>query len=80
MAPGTVVAVRLIGWPTHTGLLLEANGDAGTGRTITLVVATALLQASITARTEYTPALANVTIFMVGFWSVDVKPLGPVHK
>src|ERR1035441_4385016 len=48
--------------------------------TITLVVPAADVQPLTVAVTLYVPALADrVTPAIVGFWSLEAKPLGPVQ-
>jgi hypothetical protein len=58
---------------------LEAVGVAGAGLTMTDVVPAAEGQPFTVTVTEYVPASAVVALGRVGFWSVEVKPFGPVH-
>ena len=80
MAPATVVAVKLMVDPAHTGLLLPAVGVAGIALTITEVVPAILGHPEIVAVTLYVPAIAAVEPLIVGFCVVLVNPLGPVHE
>ena len=74
-----VDAVSVIDPPSQTGLLEDAVGVAGVGLTTTLVVPAADVQPATVTVTEYVPAFAVVAEGIVGFWSADVKPSGPVQ-
>jgi len=51
------------------------------GLTVTVVVPAALVQPLTVAVTLYVPAIAVVAEELtVGFWLVEVKPLGPVQE
>ena len=71
------VVVKLKLLPIQTGLLLEIIGVSGIGTTVTFVVAGILEQPFRVTDREYVPALTAVALLITGFWSVDVKPLGP---
>jgi len=78
-APATVLANRFSGEPAHTGLLLLAVGAIGIGFTVTLVVASALVQPLTVTVTEYVPVASVVAAAIDGFCKVEEKVLGPVH-
>jgi hypothetical protein len=65
--------------PAHNGELLPAVGATGIGLTTTATVPTALVHPEVVAVTEYVPAPALVILPILGFWLVEVKPLGPVQ-
>ena len=77
--PATAAAKRFIWLPVHTGLLLVAVGALGVRFTVTGVVAGKLLQPATLALTVYVPDAAVVAPGILGFWSVDVKPFGPIQ-
>src|SRR5262249_20010229 len=52
----------------------------GSGRTETVVEPAAEPQPATVTVTEYVPAAAAVTPGIVGFWSEDAKPFGPVQE
>jgi hypothetical protein len=79
VAPAMVLAVRLIGFPKHTGLLLPAVGAAGVGLTTTVVVPVALPQPLTVTTNEYVPAAAKVALAIVGFCNEELKVFGPVQ-
>jgi hypothetical protein len=65
--------------PTHTGPLLDAVA-AGRAFTITVVVAASLHPGAFVTVSVYIPAIAAVALVeTTGFWSVEVKPFGPVQ-
>jgi hypothetical protein len=66
--------------PVQTGLLLDGAGVDGVAFTTTFVVPAAEVQPFTVIVTLYVPASAVVTLPRVGFWRLDVKPLGPVHE
>ena len=72
VAPGIVEAVRLIEVPSHTGLLADAAGAAGTGLTVTVVTAVLLLQPAAVAFTLYVPASAGAAEAITGFCNVEL--------
>ena len=65
--------------PTQNGPPLLAVGVAGIGLTATVVLPGVEVQ-PLKSVTEYAPASAIVALARVGFWSVEVKPFGPVHR
>ena len=65
--------------PVHKGLLLLAVGVAGVGLITRVVVPAALVHPPTVIVTLYVPALAAVTLVMLGVLDVEVKPLGPVQ-
>ena len=68
VAPAIVLAVKLIGVPVQTGLLLPAVGAAGVGLTTTTVVPAGLVaQPGTVTVTEYVPASATTTPAIEGF-------------
>jgi len=71
-------AVRASVSPAQSGRLFPAAGPGGGTFTVTPVLA-ALEQPFTVAVTVYVPAAAVVTFEIVGFWSEDVYPFGPVH-
>jgi tartrate dehydratase alpha subunit/fumarate hydratase class I-like protein len=74
--------VRASGCPTQTGPPFVAVG-VGSALTTTVVVASALLVQPLEFVTvsEYTPAIDKVALEdTVGFCTLDVNPLGPVHE
>jgi hypothetical protein len=80
IAPGLVVdAVRLSVLSEQTGELLPATGIAGVWCTTTFTVPAAEVQLLIVTVTLYVPVAAVVTLVIDGFWSVLIKPFGPVH-
>jgi len=80
VAPATVLEVRFNALPTQTGVFEPATGVAGMPFTTTLVLPTRLAQPLTVAMTLYGPLAAKVGLAMVGFCSVDAKPLGPVQE
>jgi catabolite regulation protein CreA len=80
VAPATVGVERLIVFPLHTGVLLEAVGVAGVVFTTTAVVPVPLVHPLVVTVTLYVPAMATVAFVRVGFWAEDVKEDGPVHE
>ena len=79
MAPDTVEAVKLKVEPAHTGPLLPAVGAEGLAFTVAAVVPAEDVQPLTVAVTLYVPVADVVALEIVGFWSADVKLLGPVH-
>ena len=79
MAPVTVGVERFNVAPVHKGPLLEAVGVAGVGLITTIVVPAALVHPLTVIVTLYVPALATVTLVMLGVLDVEVKPPGPVQ-
>jgi hypothetical protein len=79
VAPVMIDAMRLRVEPAQIGLLLVAVGADGIELTVTLVVPGVLVQVPTVAVTEYVPDAAVVAFDIEGFWSDDVKPLGPVQ-
>ncbi len=79
VAPATRGVERFSVVPAHRGPLLDAVGVAGTGFITTVVVPATLVQPATVTVTLYVPAAAAVTLAIVGFWSVELKLLGPVH-
>src|SRR5207244_490875 len=65
--------------PTQNGPPLLAVGVAGIGLTATVVLPGVEVQ-PLKSVTEYVPASAIVALARVGFWSVEVKPFGPVQE
>src|SRR6185369_15835177 len=59
---------------------LVAVGVAGIALTTTFVLPAALVQPLTVTVTLYVPPSAVAALLRVGFWSVDVKPFGPVHE
>jgi hypothetical protein len=80
VALATVGVEREIVPPEQYGPVFDAVGVAGIGFTTTLVVPAAEVQPLTVTVTEYVPASAVVALERVGFWSNEVKPLGPVHE
>jgi len=75
--PGNPVAVKLSEPPEHTGELLP---NIGVGVTfIDTIVEAVLVHVPILTVTEYVPAVVAVTLGILGFCNVDVKPDGPVQ-
>jgi hypothetical protein len=73
-----VVGVSVIEVPPHiddTGAL-----TAGSAFTVTFVVPAALVHPFVVTVTEYAPALPAATDGMLGFWTDEVNPPGPVHE
>src|ERR1035441_139370 len=61
-------------------LLTDWMDRLETGRmTVTAVVPAAELQAATVTATLYTPAALVVALAMDGFWSVELKPFGPIQ-
>ena len=79
MAPATEGVDRFNVAPTHKGPLLLAVGVAGNGLMTTVVEPAALVHPPTVTVTLYVPALATVTLVMLGVLEVEVKPLGPVQ-
>src|SRR4029078_1775750 len=79
VAPLTVGVESEMGAPSQYGPPVEAGGVAGIALTTTFVVPAAEVQPLTVTVTEYVPASAVVAFARVGFCSVEVKPLGPVH-
>jgi hypothetical protein len=79
VAPVTAGVESEIVAPAQYGPVFEAVGVAGDGLTMTVVLPAAEVQPLTVTVTEYVPALASVA-GSVGFWSVEVKPFGPVHE
>jgi hypothetical protein len=79
VAPLTVGVFSWIVEPAQYGPPLVAVGVAGVAFTTTFVVPADDVQPLTVIMTEYVPASAVVAFARVGFWSEDVKPLGPVH-
>jgi hypothetical protein len=50
------------------------------GTTLTIVVPLADVQVALEAVTKYVPAIACVAYGIVGFCSVEAKPLGPFQE
>ena len=71
--------LRLSVAPTHKGPLLVAVGVAGNGLMTTVVEPGLLVHPLTVTVTLYVPALATVTLVMLGVLEVEVKPLGPVQ-
>ena len=67
VAPATAGVERLIVFPAHTGVLLEAVGVEGVVFTTTTVVPAPLVQPLAVTVTLYVPAIAVVALVMVGF-------------
>ena len=61
------MAVRFNVEPAHIGLLLPNVGAAGTGLTVTAMVACELVQPAADAVTEYVPEAAVVAPTIEGF-------------
>ena len=82
VAPVNPEAVRFSVLPEQSGLLLLKVGAAGCVVIDTVVVDAYEGQpfAVVMVVQEYTPAAAPVTLVMVGFCCVLVKPFGPVHE
>lgn len=66
--------------PIHTGELLVGAGVAGVALMVTAVVPAAEVHPPTVTVTLYVPLAAVVTPVIDGFWSDDVKLLGPVHE
>src|SRR5438552_1119365 len=79
VAPATAGVVSEIVPPTQTAPPLLAAGVAGIGLTATVVLPGVEVQ-PLKSVTEYVPAFAIVALARVGFWSVEVKPFGPLHE
>ena len=79
VAPVTVGVERLSVAPSHKGPLFVAVGVAGVGLITTVVEPAALLQPLTVIVTLYVPALATVTLVMLGVLDVEVNPPGPVQ-
>ena len=80
VAPATAAVESWIVAPSQYGPPFEAVGVAGIALTTTFVVPAAEVQPFTVTVTEYVPASASVAFGRVGFWSVEVKPFGPVHE
>jgi hypothetical protein len=80
VAPAIVLAVRLIGVPVHTGVLLPAVGVAGAELTVAVTVPAALVQPFTVTVSEYVPVAATVTPDIDGFCEEEVNPFGPVQE
>jgi len=80
VAPATNAVLKLSVVPEHTGLLLESEGAAGVGLTVTLTVPALPVHPATVAVTEYVPDAAVVAPAMLGFCVEDVNPFGPVHE
>ena len=65
--------------PSQTGLLLAATEVVGVPFTITVVLASGLIQPFTVARTAYTPVLAVVAFGIEGFCINEINPVGPVQ-
>ena len=79
VAPLTVGVESEIVAPAQYGPPFDAVGVAGDGLTTTSVVPAAELQPFTVTITEYVPASASAAFGRAGFWSVEVKPFGPLH-
>ena len=66
-------------FPVHTGVLLDGLGVDGLVFTTTDVVPAALVQPLVVTVTLYVPAIAAVTLLMLGFCSDELKLFGPVQ-
>jgi hypothetical protein len=75
----TVLAVKLILDPAHTGLLPVITGAAGTALTVTLTVAEGLVHPPTVTVTEYVPLSAALAFETDGFWVEAVHMFGPVQ-
>ena len=71
---------RLIVFPVHTGVLLDAVGVVGVALTTTAVVPKAEVHPFVVTVTLYVPAIANVALGRVGFCTTDANAAGPVHE
>jgi hypothetical protein len=71
---------RLIVFPVHTGVLLDADGVAGVALTTTAVVPAAEVHPFVVTVTLYVPVAAIVTEPMEGFCADELKLFGPVHE
>ena len=71
--------VRFSVAPMHNGLLLDGEGAAGIGLTMTVVVPATLVQPFTVTVTEYVPAAASVAPVTEVFCCVSVNPFGPVQ-
>lgn len=75
------VPVRVSGAPLHR---LVADGEADTLAGVVLiviaVVVVVVLPQLLVAVSVYIPAAAVPTVNAAGFWSVEVKLLGPLHE
>lgn len=79
VAPATAEVVKFNVAPTQSGLLLDGEGVGGVGNTVTVVVPAAPVQPFTVTVTEYVPAPAAVIPAILGFWTDDVNPFGPVQ-
>ena len=75
-----MLAVRFKDNPAHTGLFEDATGEEGIALTVTTTVAAGLVQPEAVAVTLYVPLAATVGEAIVGFWTAEAKPFGPVHE
>ena len=71
VAPTIVPAVKLKVLPTHTGVLLDADGADGNALITTVVVPAGPVHPPADATTEYVPAFAVVTLVIIGFCVVE---------
>ena len=74
-----MVASSWIVAPTHTGPPLLAV-TLGAGFTATVVQDWGETQPFTVTVTQNEPLVASCAFGIVGFWSVEVKPPGPVHE
>jgi hypothetical protein len=79
VAPATVGVLKLSVAPAHKGPLLVAVGVAGVALITTVVEPAALAQPLTVIVTLYVPALATVTLVILGVLEVEVNPPGPVQ-
>src|ERR1035441_9907151 len=61
------------------GVDMVSAPPVGKALTVTLVVPGADVQPSTVTVTLYEPEAAVVVLVIVGFWSVEVNPFGPVQ-
>ena len=80
VAPATALVVRFNVDPTQIGLLLDGDGVAGTGLTVTEVVPAGLVHPFTVTVTEYVPLAATVAFAIEGFCNVEKKRFGPIHE
>jgi hypothetical protein len=80
VAPATVVDVRFIVAPEHTGELLPAVGAAGIGFTTTTIVPAGPVQPTTVAVTLYVPEAKIVAPTIDGSSNEDEKLFGPVQE
>jgi len=79
VAPGTAAVDSEIVPPAQYGPPFAGTGVAALVLTTTFVLPASEVQPLVVTMTEYVPASAAAALARVGFWSVEVKPFGPVH-